>query len=630
MISRRNLKEAFLKNQIIIIGSSVSGMAISHSLTQQKINHIMIGPPPNDLPKLGESMNPEGSTELCNLFPDYKECFHDKPRTTIAVGNYQVECDFSGLRAQKTIDTFLNTLSPGIHIPKEMMHIDRLKFDKKLNLEVRKSPYLTTIDSKVVSLCHSNENITSIELENGEVLNPKYVFDCTNHARLIGRSLNIPVESLSQKQRVVFSHYHSDQENIPTMEWEGSTNLLRIEKEVDGIEGFAWCIPIGDYISVGITVNLTPENETFTKEEILSKVENAYATRGLNFIKKYPQKVDPVEVRGQYFKHSKAYGKNWVMVGGSYGQIWYMSGSGLGTALSCSAMASQLIQTPLKAGAAYQKYMDQFIHTHWPVDWFIQVNPNQTTLKDFKNNVMDWLMSNVTRLTIYPVIRMKAFNNFLGIVSHKILQANLVPKSFFSLEKYCRTNMLSSRSLMWDASRPSDFLLKRSTIIELTETISDKRPISYANAILHPRIKLWMDDIPFMGRFFWKIWVLYLREHSFYKDLSLVLESTKLHQNILYMRAGWYGRKNPNDSIERIQDVYGQMEVKNGKIIKIKTHKSNYLKLLGQEWNSTWFFLWKLFPISLWALVNFKKVLQKHEINPGTLQGIQLSNSENS
>ncbi len=161
-----------MNKQIVIIGSSVAGMAISKSLSAKSIKHIMIGPPPNNLPKLGESMNPEGSTELVNLFEDYKDCYHDKPRTTIAVGKYQVECDFSGLRAQKTIDILLNTLSPGIYIPKEMIHIDRMKFDHKLYDEVKCSQFLTLIDSKVVDILYdkSSDQVSTIKLEDGSLI----------------------------------------------------------------------------------------------------------------------------------------------------------------------------------------------------------------------------------------------------------------------------------------------------------------------------------------------------------------------------------------------------------------------------------------------------------------------------
>ena len=47
------------QNQIlpVIIGTGLSGMAISRVLSDANCQHFLIGSPPNKLPRLGESIN---------------------------------------------------------------------------------------------------------------------------------------------------------------------------------------------------------------------------------------------------------------------------------------------------------------------------------------------------------------------------------------------------------------------------------------------------------------------------------------------------------------------------------------------------------------------------------------------
>ena len=618
-----------MQEKVVIIGSGVTGMAISKSLSAQEIEHVLIGPPPNDSPKLGESINPEGSTELMNQYGDYRECFFDKPLTTIAVGKYKVDCNFSKLRSYPTVDFFLNRLSPGIHIPKEMMHIDRLKFDQKLYSEIRKSPYVDMRDARVSSVDYDkkSDQVTQLHFEGGESIRPKYIFDCTNHARFLGRSLNIPVDFISDKQRVVFCHFHSEKSDekssetnseescLSKKEWESATNLLRIEKEFDGVEGFAWCIPIGEYISVGMTMNDSEETREFSEEAIVEILQKAYSVRGIKFKNKFPHQSEIISVSGQYFQHEKAFGQNWLLAGPSFGQIWYMSGSGFGAGLTTAVMAPDLVRNPMKAGKAYERYMKEFIKTHWPVDWFINVDHEKISQQAFRKNVLKWMQANINRLAIYPITRRRRWNNFLSKIAYPALSKGLFPEWFFSLSKNCPVIRLAERETMWDSDKLSAYEVSKQTIVQLTETISGQHPLGFANNLLHPRVRLWMDDVPFVGRWFWKSWVGYLRTHSSANNIKLRLESTELHQNVLHMTATWYGVRSSGEdrSEQRLGSVVGRMEVRDGRIIEIHTHKSNYTSLLGEQFDSRFAFLKIFFKIAFWSLFNFKNLVKKYE-----------------
>ena len=46
----------------VVIGSGLTGLSISHSLSSAGIDHLLIGRRPEMSPRLGESLNPDGQS----------------------------------------------------------------------------------------------------------------------------------------------------------------------------------------------------------------------------------------------------------------------------------------------------------------------------------------------------------------------------------------------------------------------------------------------------------------------------------------------------------------------------------------------------------------------------------------
>jgi hypothetical protein len=108
------------------------------------------------------------------------------------------------------------------------------------------SDHCTRIDAHVDTIEYDEQTdyIETVQLEGGETFHPDYVFDCTNHARVLWRALDISIEWLGKPQQVVVTDYHAPAET-PTQRllddaWKHGTNLVRLYTDMDGLDGLAW------------------------------------------------------------------------------------------------------------------------------------------------------------------------------------------------------------------------------------------------------------------------------------------------------------------------------------------------------------------------------------------------------
>lgn len=356
----------------VIIGSGFSGMAISDWLSRDGIDHVLIGGPPNTLPRLGESIDPAGTLELLRYYPDFDRFYYRKKWITVYLGDYATVCDF-GQNTGRVVG--LKML--GFTSPPEFVHVDRVGFDAALYEKVIASPHCRRVEALVEQLAYDEETdtITAVHLHNGETIQPRYVFDCTNHVRLLGKALNIPFKTISEPQRVVFNHY-SAAGSAPLcdrkeMEWLHATNILRLYEDVDGLNGLSWLIPLGRYVSAGISMPLG-DNEC-SDEEVLDLLGAAWARRGIPYRDLFPEAGHMMAVPyQQYFFHDRAYGGNWLLAGPSYGQVWFPSSSGVGASLVAGAVAAEIIDNPREVGQRYQDYIIGLQESHQIFDRMIK------------------------------------------------------------------------------------------------------------------------------------------------------------------------------------------------------------------------------------------------------------------
>lgn len=396
------------QNLPVIIGAGLSGMFISDWLTRAKIDHILIGGAPNTLPRLGESIDPAGTLAMLRYYPEFKQFYYRKRWISVFLGEYATSCNFG-----QNFGRLVGLRLMGFTSPPEFIHVDRVGFDAALYERITASPYCHRLELFVQSLAYdeATDKIEAVHLADGTTLRPSYVFDCTNHVRLLGRSLNIPVKTISEPQRVIFDHFHAAGDtpmcHSVEMEWLHATNILRLYRDLDGVDGLSWLIPLGRYVSAGISIPQgSPGSEACSDEEIMDLLAAAYARRGLPYREYFPNPVRLMSVpRQQYFFHERAYGGNWLLAGPSYGQVWFPSSSGVGASLVAGYVAADIIAEPERVGKLYQEYIIGLQESHFIFDRMIQKHYSELTPTLVKKESDRIVTENVKRVARLATIQ---------------------------------------------------------------------------------------------------------------------------------------------------------------------------------------------------------------------------------
>ena len=103
----------------------------------------------------------------------------------------------------------------------------------------------------------------------------------------------------------------------------------------------------------------------------------------------------------QYFFHERAYGKNWLLAGPSYGQVWFPSASGVGAAMVAGFIAADIIKSPEEVGQLYQDYIIGLKESHNIFDRMILKHHSELTpelMKVESNRIVSENVKRVARL----------------------------------------------------------------------------------------------------------------------------------------------------------------------------------------------------------------------------------------
>jgi flavin-dependent dehydrogenase len=352
----------------VVIGSGLTGLSISHSLSLASVDHVMIGRRPDMSPRLGESLNLEGTLLLWEMFPQLSRFFFPKREVLGYLGDYEVLCDFAV--AQRAVSrAIFRTL--GYAPAEEFLQVDRIGFDAALWDLTVASDHCTVIDSPVAGLefDEATDRFASVCLADGTVLRPTYVFDATNHGRLLGRTAKIACRTLGTQQCVAYTHYHLAPGAPRNVEpWELTTAIVRLFPASDGVDAIAWCIPLGDYVSIGVSTEAT--RTSLDDESLLERTAAAFARYGIDYRRRYPQRTELKGLKHSYFAYERASGANWLLAGPSFCQVWWLAGAGVGTAPTAAQLAPKLLHDPLRWGAEYDRYMQQLLPLQDTFDFF--------------------------------------------------------------------------------------------------------------------------------------------------------------------------------------------------------------------------------------------------------------------
>ena len=310
----------------VIIGAGITGMAISAQLSQAKIHHVVVGtPPPNRAPKLGESMEMLSSVILDEMFPDLHE--HFVAKRGIFFYSYKAVMG-ANLNLARSLHPRVDIVSiggvsafllglVGYRRPRfGAIHVDRIGFDAALERKMRASEYCQVLETRVAEVAYDAgaDRITSLRLADGRVLPTRYVFDASNQARVVPEALGLECRPLATgSQRVTFAHFRAPREGrtpaaiAAHKNWILSSNVVRLFDPVDGVHGVAWCIPIGDYVSMGIS---RPADRDLSDDAALALLEKAMAERGIRYRDVYPELAGTQSIETRFFVHERVCGDN--------------------------------------------------------------------------------------------------------------------------------------------------------------------------------------------------------------------------------------------------------------------------------------------------------------------------------
>lgn len=373
---------------LVIIGGGVASLLISYQLSKARLDHIIVGKAEiGDTPKLGESMTEVVSIEFGREFKHLSQYFYKKEVTPFFMGDL-----VAGLRFR--FFESLSSLFLEENVPKEFIHIDRIGFDRALYEEVVASSHCRWIEAFVEDVEYSKDEdkVQSLRLTNKEQLQPDYVWDCTNHIRLLGKKLAIPYKELDAPRQVIFTHYFEkngehfcDREDLP---WMHATSLLSADEEFDQLSGVSWLIPLGNYVSVGISM-LPEDIRGRTTEEIIALLTKAYERRGLRYTQYFTRRKEVISVPSNHFMYDRFCGENWALVGGSGSSTWFTSGSNMSIAAFMASIAPKIVKEPQMYGKHYTRHVKGFAKTQKIYDTFMESNVGSVDALKFLSGIIE-------------------------------------------------------------------------------------------------------------------------------------------------------------------------------------------------------------------------------------------------
>src|SRR5580765_3917092 len=128
----------------VILGSSLSGLLVSLSLSRAGIEHIVVGSdePPPAIPRLGESIIDTSSPELWRLYgEELRHCFYKKSHISYLNGNFSTLIHLgSPVRSDARCRKFARPDAPYAWFGESLMHLDRIAFDLAIFHKARAQP----------------------------------------------------------------------------------------------------------------------------------------------------------------------------------------------------------------------------------------------------------------------------------------------------------------------------------------------------------------------------------------------------------------------------------------------------------------------------------------------------------
>ncbi len=395
----------------VIIGCGLTGMAISRALSRKRIDHVLVGDPPGPGMRLGESLNLEGTLDLEAFFPELSDYFHPKAAVVAHVGGEALSCDLE-LARRRPARLLYRLL--GYRPPEGFLHVDRIGFDPAAFDLVSASPHCTHLRARIseVDYDESADTVTGLTTAGGETLEPSFVFDATNHVRLVARRVGLECEFLGTPQRVVYGHYRR-RSGTGEEPWRVATHILRLSRDLDPLDGVGWLIPLGDYVSVGLSVDA--EGEERSDEELIAIAVDGYAKRGIDLGRSFTGPSTLASIPHQrFYMHERAFGANWLLAGNTYCQVWFGTASGVAAGLAAATCAPRMLAETERYGARYQQLLAALTSPHKVFEWLRRTDPAANGEGELQGRGDVLVMQSTLRLAMYTGLREGALRRLAG------------------------------------------------------------------------------------------------------------------------------------------------------------------------------------------------------------------------
>ena len=627
----------------VIIGSGLIGLAISRSLSAAGISHVLVGGRPTTTPRLGESLNAEGSLEIARQFPDLSRFFFRKRQQALFFGDQVLSFDSLQTPGGLPYPDLLGY--PGT-VP--LLHVDRVGFDRALFEIASADKHCQFVADRAVAVDYHPvfDRVDGLTLASGDTLTPSYVFDVSNHLLFLARKLGIRQNVIGAPRRVVFAHYRRDavQPPIPptqqhcclcgraalllrsasrmlcsvcdgatatqastgtgttaaapttqpaaspsTPPWLQATALLRLESGQDALTGLAWCIPLGDYVSVGISVAAAI---TVSPAALLDAVEQAYARRGIAIRTTFPNRGAPQDIRYEHYDHERCYGRNWLLAGPSCCQFWFPSASGVATGLVAARLAPDLLNAPLAVESVYQDYINQLAASHGSLDWLANDDPRTVDAETLRQRAEAMVRGNVKRLGRYLGLQQTATpwlvcGALARVYEDDRRKAN--PIRIESVPPEAQSTWLFAKSQepwQWAEEANAPQVLARTAKLDAPEAVmgiidllSGQRDIATSASLVAQNFSLRIDEFILQGIAPWTAWATFLRGATQLQDLRLVPGSSKTEGGKWVLDCQWQGVKGGRQAVSPVFPL--TFAVKQGLVQEIDTQRADYAFAVG-------------------------------------------------
>lgn len=346
----------------IVLGSSFTGLLVSHALARRGIEHLVIGEPrPAESPRLGESVS-EGMASACwdLLGPVYRPFFHEKSHVTLACGELASIVRLA--EPSRELDA-LGPVDPRRASPSEvgarLVHLDRARLDPMLYDEVREHPACTFVEARAREVEHErgHDRIVAVRLDDGRRLEPRVLFDATGYRGMVATAARLVHRPLGGLRRMVWLHLYRDAPVDPTSRpwWRRGTNLVRLMRRHDGIDGLGWMIPLGDEVSLGLDVDATLAGADRVGDAMLvDALVRAFEQRGMPVRRTFPRAGAVRHLTHRHYIRERAHGANWMLVGTAYGRVWSPLSASLAVGAMAAWLAPRFLDDPAGVGARYE------------------------------------------------------------------------------------------------------------------------------------------------------------------------------------------------------------------------------------------------------------------------------------